>query len=450
GFHATGGTVVFAGPVGVTVNSSSAFRDVQVGTGSDTAVVSLAGDLNIDGNLHIRAGASLDARTSTVFLAGNWTEDDANGFTDSGTSTVVFNGTDQTVNKITGIAVLNEDFSEGDGKGCGCNTAYLPAGWTRESAWYGGELSDDGDAIASGNGWLHSQAVSLNSKVAYTITFDFDQFQGSDTLRVYYGTAADSAGMTGSIGSVTATGAAEFSFSVPSSGTYYIGFHHDGTDWSYMDNVQLTGRSGLNFYNLHVTSGTVTLNAATVIDNNLQTDNGGTVDFPANSVTVEGSVTNNGAIRQTKTVANSTTTAFGVITNAAGTSNKYSGLEITPSSGNMGETTVEIKGNQTCSGTGIPATGVQRCYSITPTTNQTASVKFYYRSAESNGNTNPDVYLQTGNSWTAQTTSARGGSDDAIWTTGSGLTSYGTFSLSSGKASGSIGFLPAVVLLLLK
>ncbi|MCI5142828.1 MAG: hypothetical protein D3909_14100, partial [Candidatus Electrothrix sp. ATG1] len=449
GFNATGGTVVFAGPIGVKVTSSSAFQNVQIGTGSDTSIVTLEGNLDIDGNLHIQAGARFDAGAYSINLAGNWTEDDATGFIASGTSTVIFDGTNQTVNKVTNISLLNEDFSEGDGQPC-CNSIYLPTSWTAEEdiAWYGGELFSDGDAFSSGNGWLHSPAVWLNSGITYTITFDFDQFQGSDTLRVYYGSAASSSSMTNSIGTVTATGSPEFTFSVPSSGTYYIGFHHDGASSSYMDNVQLTGMSGLNFYNLHVSSGTVTLNAATVIDNNLQTDNGGTVDCLTNSVTVEGTVTNNGAIKQTKTVASSTTTALGTIKNAAGTNSKYYGLEITPSSGSMGETTVEIKGNQTCSGSGIPAAGVKRCYTVTPASSQTADIKFYYRSAESNSNTTPDVYLQTGGSWTAQATSVHGGSNEAIWATGSGLTNYGTFSLSSGEPSGSTGFLPAIFLLL--
>ena len=449
GFNATGGTVVFAGPIGVTVTSSSAFQNVQIGTGADTSVVSLEENLDINGNLHIQAGASFDAGAYSIYLAGNWTEDDATGFTGSGTSTVIFDGTNQAVNKVTSVSLLNEDFSEGDGQDC-CNTSYLPATWTREDAWYGGELSDDGDAAASGNGWLHSPAVSLNSKAVYTITFAFEQFQGTDTLRIYYGNTANSSDMTNLIGTINTTGTAEFSFSVPASGTYYIGFHHDGDSWSYMDNVQLTGVLGLTFYNLHVTSGTVALNATTVINNNLQTDNGGTIDFLTNSVTVEGTVTNNGAIKQTKTATNSTTTAFGRIKNAAGTSDKYYGLEITPGSGSMGETIVEIKGNQTCSGSGIPAAGVKRCYTVTPASSQTADVKFYYRSAESNSNTTPDVYLQTGGSWTAQATSAHGGSDEAIWATGSGLTSYGSFSLSSGETSKSTGFLPAIFLLLLK
>ncbi|MCP3871527.1 MAG: hypothetical protein GY703_26165, partial [Gammaproteobacteria bacterium] len=53
GFNATGGTVVFSGPIGVAITSASAFNDVQIGTGSDTSVVSLESTINIDGDLDI-------------------------------------------------------------------------------------------------------------------------------------------------------------------------------------------------------------------------------------------------------------------------------------------------------------------------------------------------------------------------------------------------------------
>ncbi|UOG90782.1 MAG: M12 family metallo-peptidase [Candidatus Thiothrix sulfatifontis] len=433
GFNATGGTVILSGSIGIGITSSSAFRNVQIGSGADTSEVTLESNLNIDGNLQISAGATLNAATFTINVAGNWQENTPTGF-QKGTSTVIFDGSSQAVNKITNSSVLNEDFSEGDGQGC-CNTAYLPSSWTEQGPWYGGQLGSSGVAVAAGNGWLHSNAVSLNSGVTYTLTFDFNQDgSNSDILRVYYGSNANSVNMTTLIGTRTATGSANFTFTVPSSGTYYIGFHHDGVDWSYMDNVSLAGSAGITFHNVQVISGTTTFNGNVNFGNNLQTSNGATADFSTHAVTVEGGVTNNGGIKQTKTTANSTTTEFARIKNAAGTSDKYFGVEITPSSGSMGSTTVEVKGNQKCAASGPPATGVNRCYLVTPTTNQTSATRFYYRAAESNGNTTPNVYLQTGGSWTSQTTSARGGSGEAVFATSSGLTAYGTFALSENVA----------------
>ncbi|MCW5202421.1 hypothetical protein VU12_05730 [Desulfobulbus sp. US4] len=470
GFNATGGTVVFAGPIGVTVTSSSSFQNVQIGTGADTSVVSLEGNVDINGNLHIQAGASFDASSYAIHLAGNWTEDDATGFTSSGTSTVVFDGSNQTVSKVTNVSLLNEDFSS---YSTSCCTTGKPSGWANsDGSYYQGDLIVDGDGAANRwrnqtDGYLYTPALNLQKGVIYQLQYDVairQNFSDGDaslspqTVSVHLGNAQSSTAMTTILSNESTETSTTYetrtisNITVATSGTYYIGFRaqQSGDDYTSFDDISLTGVGSISFYNLLVSSGTTTFGGDVRVDNNLQTDNGGTIDFLTNSITVEGTVINNGAIKQTKTATNSTTTVFGWIKNAAGTSDNYYGLEITPSSGSMGETTVEIKGNQTCSGSGVPAAGVKRCYTVTPVSSQAADVKFYYRSAESNSNTTPDVYLQTGGSWAAQATSAHGGSNEAIWATGSGLTSYGTFSLSSGASSNSTGFLPAIFLLLLK
>ena len=121
-----------------------------------------------------------------------------------------------------------------------------------------------------------------------------------------------------------------------------------------------------------------------------------------------------GWIKQTKTVANNTTTEFARIKNAAGSTDKYYGVEITPNTGSMDNTVVEVKGAQTCATSGTVRAGVQRCYVVTPATDQTADVRFYSRSAEANNNNTPDVYHESGGAWTAQTTSARGGNGEVV------------------------------------
>lgn len=428
GFNATGGTVIFSGPIGVGITSSSAFNNVQIGTGSDTSEVILESNFDVNGDLQISAGAKLNAANYTINLAGNWQENTPSGF-QQGSGTVIFDGSNQSVNKLTYALVLNEDFSEGDGKGCGCSTVYLPAGWTRESAWFGGELSADGDAIASGNGWLHSVPLSLSSSSTYTLTFDFVQYSGTDTLRVYYGSNPNSASMSTSIGTISSTGAASFDFTVPTSGTYYIGFHHDGSDWSYMDNVALAGSAAINFHNIEIASGTATFTENVVVSNNLQINAGGIANFDIHDLSVEGNVANDGTIRQTKSLSNNSTAHFIHIQNAAATTDKYYGLEITPSSGDMGATTVDVRGNQFCSATAPASRGVKRCYVVMPTTSQTSDIKFYYDTAENNGNTDPDVYLESAGTWLQQNTSAHGGTGIAVWAMAN-LTAYGTLAVS--------------------
>jgi hypothetical protein len=241
--------------------------------------------------------------------------------------------------------------------------------------------------------------------------------------------------MTQSIGTISTSGAASFSFSVPSSGAYYIGFHHDGDSWSYMDDVQLTATSGLIFHDLQIASGIATFTQDMKIANDLQTSSGATADFAGHAITVDGTVTNDGGIKQTRTVSNGVMTEFGRLQSADGTSDKYFGMEITPSSGDMGATTVEIRGNQGCDASTTATNGVQRCYIITPTTSQSGDLRFYYRSSESNGNSSPDIYLDSGSAWTLQTTSAHGGSNDGIWAEGAGLSANGTFLLAGAVTS---------------
>jgi len=94
----------------------------------------------------------------------------------------------------------------------------------------------------------------------------------------------------------------------------------------------------------------------------------------------------------------------------------------------MGNTVVSIRGNQNCGSAGtLPAT-VKRCYEITPTTSRTATVRFYYRSSEANGNTTPNAYHWNGSSWDALPDVSRGGSGDAMWVQAT-ATSYSPFTL---------------------
>jgi hypothetical protein len=119
--------------------------------------------------------------------------------------------------------------------------------------------------------------------------------------------------------------------------------------------------------------------------NNLTINAGGELSLPLGSpLTAEGGLTNNGRLTQVLAVPTTTTTTFLNIKNAAGVS-QYFGLAITPS-GDMGNTTVTVRGNQNCAihpGDVL----VQRCFEIASNTPRIATVRFYYNSAELNGKT---------------------------------------------------------------
>ncbi len=467
GFSASGGEVILAGPIGVSVESSSTFNDVQIGSGSDTSEVTLNSNLDINGNLHIRSGASLNAGSYSINLAGNWTEDDATGFASAGTSTVILDGTSQAISKVTSVSVLSEDFSSYDSS---CCTSSKPSGWaSSDGAFYQGDLVTNNDGAANRwrnetDGYLYTPALTLKKGISYQLQYkvatrrnysDGDGVLSPQTVSVYLGTAQSASAMTTTLSGPTSETSTSYqtrtisNITVNTSGTYYIGFRaqQSGDDYTSFDDIVLTGTGNVAFYNLQISSGTASFSKDVKVSNNLQVNSSATLDIAGNTISVEGTVTNNGAFKQTRTVSNGTATHVGRIQNEAGTVDKYLGVEITPGTGSMGSTTVQIAGGQTCSGGGVAATGVSRCYTITPTTNQTADVKFYYRDAESNGNSSPTIYLKNGGSWDMQTTSAHGGSGEAVWASGSGINSFGQFALSSGSDKSRAAIVPTLYLL---
>lgn len=437
GFNATGGTVVFDGQLDqtLTTHTNSNFYNVQFGDGG-TQSITLNSDLNINGDVTFAAGATFNAGSNTVYVAGDWTEADATGFKKD-SSTVIFDGTNQAVSKTTSGTIYTESFSRADGQS-GCSTAWNPSGWSQPSTiMYGCERTVNGNStsgaiILAGSGWIYPPALTLNAGVDYNVTFDID-LPSSSSLAVYYGTSSGVTSTSNLIGSAT-TGSTSLDFTVPSDGAYYLRINHTTSgSWTDIDNFAITSEKGIDFYNLEVAAGETNFGGDVAVENNLRTDAGSVADFGTNNLTVERSVTNNGGIKQTKTVANGVTTEFGRIRNAASTSNKYYGVRISPSSGSMGDTTVEIRGAQTCDTATEVANGVERCYVISPAAAQTSTTRFYYRSAEENANTDPDIWLQTGArallaTWTKQTTTNHGGSGASTWAEGS-LTSYGTFAL---------------------
>jgi len=449
GFNGTGGTVIFTSPLDLVITSAagSTFNHVQVGDGVSTSALTLNSNLDINGNLTIKAGAELKAGAHTINLAGNWS-DESNGFTPA-TSTVIFDGATQSVDKVTSNTLINQNFNTYTSC-CGWNTATSipPTGWARETVGAGsGWLLGNQTATRAGtstDGWLYTAAVTLQPNVQYQLSYALlvlDQTPfGTITpqnLTVAYGAAQSSGAMLTTIDSATTSSTASAnrsaSFTVATAGTYYIGFRATQSttgDWFILDNIQLTGVQNIILYNAQVAAGMTSFNQSVVLQNNLTVNANATANLGTNSMTVEGTVTNNGTLQQRKSVASGVTTEFLRIKNAAGASDKYDGIEITPA-GNLGNTTVAIRGNQNCTEGGGATTPVKRCYDITPTTVQTAQIRFYYRAAEANSNTSPQVYhyTGTGTTWEQENFVARGGSGEALWVTANNIDGYSSFRL---------------------
>ncbi len=440
GFIAKGGTVELSGPIGITLTTSSSFRNLKIGSGADSTYVELESNLDINGNLQISSGATLSAGAFRINLAGNWQENSVQGFK-AGTSTVVMDGVNQQLNKVVAETKVIEDFSKADGTSTSSiSTIYLPDSWTNESGWYGGNRDGSGRAVAAGNqgdSWLHSDVLSLTSGISYALNLDFNQsFSPGDVLQVYIGESPDSSAMNKILGSTSTEGSMSLEFSVDQSSDYFIGFKHiaaSSGNWSYMDNISLRSGSGLSFHNLNINSGVSNFVQDTYVKNNLFIGQASTFVVAESLVSVDGNVTNNGLFKQRRNVAPNVTTSFGKIYNRAGTVGKYFGVDITTAN-SLGSTVVELYGNQTCPNT---SDGVKRCYKISPANPQSANVKFYYGSIEANGNNIPQIFREvpTTNPWEVIPAMDRGSINGFLWLLSSPISNFGTFSLANGLPS---------------
>jgi hypothetical protein len=166
------------------------------------------------------------------------------------------------------------------------------------------------------------------------------------------------------------------------------------------------------------------------------------------TLSVEGALSNNGMIQQTQSVPFGTTTEFLHITNLAGTVDKYHGVDITPDTNSMGSTTVAIRGNHTGGCTTVMDDPLlYRCFEISPSSEQSATLRFWYDEDERNGQDADNLVLwhhDGGNNWSQVGTYARSESpsideteclsDDgrACWLEASGISDYSIFDIGDG------------------
>ncbi|NJL06145.1 MAG: hypothetical protein HC911_14825, partial [Chloroflexaceae bacterium] len=440
--NAANANLVLAGnlPQSLSFNSDSRFNAMQVGTGTSATVAQLAGTLVLNGDLTIRTGAQLRGGTSQLQVGGNWDDAGAGFFSENGT--VVLNGTNQTVAIQGTRTMLDEDFAYRDGTETYTSTP--PNGWVTQNQsapvgsnvriWFGGSdfppnspnttggfalrLPDSNATLV--DAWLFSPPLELRRGATYRLSFLYGvSSDNPQEFQAWLGPAANATAMSRQLVNFTNVTAttwqnAEQSFTVSADGIYYLGFRNVDTspDGGYgaWDNFRLTEEIGLQFHNLIVNSiGAAQLQADAALTGSLLVGSGGTLDLDSHALSVEEQVTNSGTLRQSRTVAANSTTAFLLIADATNTQIRYRGVDLT-SSGNLGLTTVAVRGGQLCPANAALVRAVQRCYQITPTSNAATTLAFWYDPlSEANGSTNPRPFRALGGgAWQAV---AAGGSD---------------------------------------
>lgn len=391
---ATGGTVVFRGrlPQTVQLGAGSTLPNLEIGGGN--VRVTLHSNVTVNGNVRIAPGATFDGGNNGHLLrvTGNW-QDEGNGFV-AGSSHVVFNGASQTVDKVTTATLFTEGFS-GDN-----NCSYrLPAGWGSDPQYAvcAGVYFPGRDPQANfidQDAWLVSPLLDLQPGIHYHLAFTTaavasDAPLSSEKMTVALGQAPAGTAFTQVLDTFEFTTSAPsdrgIDFTVATAGTYHIGFRAEKPNDNVilLDDIRVTARQNIRFHDLTIAAGATTFNEDLHVGNNLTINPGAVANFGANAVTVEGTVANHGLLQQQKPIAAGGATSLLHIQNEAQAQTKYRGVEITPV-GEMGNTLVEVRGNQlACTGV-VTDPLMRRCFTITPSLPAVATVKFWYHEAERN------------------------------------------------------------------
>jgi subtilisin family serine protease len=474
-FTASGGTTIFQGTAGQAVSmpdsASNHFYHLQVGNGSTHPIVSPLSTLDVNGDLTILPGARLNPGSNTLRVAGNWA--DADGQFNPGASTVTFDGSGQSAQVDAAQTILlQEDFSAFDGLEYSYYSPDPPAGWLVENTsggsypWFFVGWAQNPNTVLNGHArhykatsgtrttWLFTPGLSLSVGVSYQLQYRYGVYSSERSLRVALGSSQASASMTTILHDFNAVNTTWYTdtvnFSVAADGTYYIGFRASTSiagDGISVDDISVAGAPQLTFYNLNIlSSGTgVILGDNATVKNNLVVNAGGHLDLGGYNLAVDGTLTNNGRLSQTKDTPGSATTSFLHITNASGAIPKYYGVDLTPAA-SMGATTVSILGNQpSCTSNPVDAL-LRRCFHIIPGSAQNATLRFWYTEAERNSqqanalllwhgtNTLPLIWTQAGDGYTYSEGGApcESGGGLACWMQAINVAEYSPFSPGSG------------------
>jgi hypothetical protein len=454
-FNASAGTVAFVGSPdqSISLNDSTYFNHLQIGDGASTLNVNLLSDIELNGDLILQSEASLSGGSHTIRLAGDWIDNGTSFVSD--TSSVILDGSTQTLSKsITSATQLDEPFEEADGGGC-CSTLLLPTGWQREHTqglgWLGGDYANTTGAAFRWNNspdaWLFSAGFNLKPDVIYQVSFDYRLLfnGGANDFSLYIGGQQNSSSMTQLISSASSASTSYATqtntFTVSTSSTYYLGIRAQqtgGSSYAVVDDILITSSERIVLYNLQVLSSDgATLTAETKVKNDLTVMGGGQLDLGAYSLVVDGELSNNGTIIQTLDVPDGSTTRYLYIQDDAASTDKYYGVDITPEGSALGNTTVTVRGNQSECSAGYHL--INRCFDLTPGSAQPATIRFWYLDSEK-GAEYPSLmspYHWNGGSWQALNLAGtpRGSVGSYHWVEAVEVSSYSPFGLSDADPS---------------
>ncbi len=143
---------------------------------------------------------------------------------------------------------------------------------------------------------------------------------------------------------------------------------------------------------------TVTLNGSVAIDQ-LWVYQGGTLDLGTHTLTVEKSVSNEGTMRQTRTVDGSGPVNFLQIRNSGDTTDQYRGVDIAAGV-NLGQTVVEVRGNAAVCNNNDGGAYRNRCFMVNPTNAGTVNITLHTTASEDD--VSDDAFFQwaSGTTWT--------------------------------------------------
>jgi len=148
--------------------------------------------------------------------------------------------------------------------------------------------------------------------------------------------------------------------------------------WTWIDESHFLPGERAQFYNLVIENGAQVQSAGNLqVVNDLTVNQGGSLEMGEFGPEVNHTLTNNGTLRQGKTLGAVSYDAAFFDTGG------YGGLKLNPSGWSLGATTVQIRGNQDC--TSLPDETVKRCFNITPSTSPGdpgVMLTFYFAASE--------------------------------------------------------------------
>ncbi len=387
-------------------------------------------------------------------------------------------------------------------------TPALPGGWTRENTnadsayWstyttyrrgaagnaayvtYNGSLAMDD--------WLFTPPLQLTGGVTYGVRFFYKARSATypESMELYWGSSNDSASMTNGpifddvdFNHITMEEGIA-TFTPATTGVYYLGFHgysdanmydlvlddvtiyESPNTWSWNGATDTSWAVGGNWEggivpgqldDVQIPAGVTNMpNMGSYTDasygrvNNLTVDAHATLTLQtSHNLRVEGALTNNGALLQTRYIDASGSMEFLHITDILGTTDKYHGVDITNTNGiAMGDTLVRVQGNQTggCTSNALDAL-LYRCFVVEPTSDQAATIRYWFTDAERHGQDSsqlklwhydgPGSWTQVGDTYTyseagaACVSGAPAGS--ACWFQAMNVGTYSPFGLGSGS-----------------